>query len=87
MASTARTPPPLPTPLAALHLRPCQSSTHQAQEWLPGRLAVHGFPLKRLPGSWQRLWEEGEHLELLQNSAVLFVEDGDKVSLSAGDFK
>lgn len=64
-----------------------QFSTHQAQEWLSGRLVVHGFPLKWPLGSWQSLWEEGENLELLQNSAVLFMEDGDKVSLSAGSFQ
>lgn len=52
-----------------------------------GRLAVYAFPLKWLLGSWQSLWEESENLELLQNSAVLFMEDGNKVPLSAGNFK
>jgi hypothetical protein len=61
--------------------------THQAQEGLPSRLAVCGFPLKRLLGSWKRLREEGEDLELLQNPAVLFMENGNQVALSPSNFE
>lgn len=72
--------------LRGTHSQP-SGPAHQAQERLPCRLPVCGFPLKRLLGSWKGLREESEDLELLQNSAVFFMEDGDQVSISASNFE
>ena len=62
-------------------------STHHAEERLSGGLAVHGLPLKWSLGGRKRLWEEGENLELLQDPAVLLMEDGNQVPLPACDFE
>lgn len=58
--------------------------THWAQEWLPpGRLVLHAPPIKGSLGNRVGLREEGKGLELLENSAVLLLEDGDEVPLPA----
>lgn len=58
--------------------------THQANEGLPpGRLSFHAFSFKSLLGSCLGLWEEGEGLELLEDSTVLILEDGNEVPFPA----
>lgn len=58
--------------------------THQANEGLPpGRLPFHAFPFKSLLGSCLGFWEEGEGLELLEDSTVLILEDGNEVPFPA----
>lgn len=58
--------------------------THQANEGLPpGRLPFHAFSFKCLLGSCLGLWEEGEGLELLEDSTVLILEDGNEVPFPA----
>lgn len=62
--------------------------THQANKGLSAsRLPLHTLPFKRLLGSCLGLWEEGEGLELLEDSTVLILEDGNEVPLPARHFQ